>query len=124
MDAHILIVTGDPKLGAALNQAARQLGREAILVSPEQLADTEGAGVAIADLHSAREALGRVASLFPRWILAGERSSAADVLAAMRAGARDFLPRDFQEQELAATLARVEDDGEASSAAIELHEKD
>jgi serine phosphatase RsbU (regulator of sigma subunit)/pSer/pThr/pTyr-binding forkhead associated (FHA) protein len=123
MDPRILIVTGDQELGASLLQAARRLGSGAALLPPERLGDAAAGGAAIADLRLGSEVLARVAGLFPRWILAGDRSRPGDVLEAWRAGARDFLPRDFRDDELAAALGRVEDGGEAS-AFLEIQDKD
>ena len=117
----ILIVTDDPGLASGLKDSLGRTswgsahlttGSASFQLLPEVAAavfvDLRTGDREIAQLH----AVGRI-------VACGRRGDTGDILRALRAGARDFLPFDYTEEELATALAAIEREATSRAARIE-----
>src|SRR5687767_9469520 len=110
----ILIVTQDPILGSSLAAGIAREGLRVTLVSPAELRDKPHLPVRAIFVDArdgsaaTREAAIREAAVETSYVVAvGKLGEFGEVLAAMRAGARDYLSEELRPADLTEVLARL-----------------
>jgi sigma-B regulation protein RsbU (phosphoserine phosphatase) len=118
----ILVITDDAQLGASLRDSLGRASWGAILMSGARAAAEplpEGTAGILADVRAGEKALERAGASAARIIACGRRGDPGDILAALRAGARDYLPLDFTPEELEPALEAAACAAGACAASLE-----
>jgi sigma-B regulation protein RsbU (phosphoserine phosphatase) len=106
----LLVVSSDQSFVALASSALLAQGHDVLIAAPGEAAarleEKSGIEGAIIDLRTAREQLERIAALVPQAIAAGESGAPEEIIAALRAGARDYLPPPINAADLLAALGR------------------
>lgn len=126
----ILIVTQDPVLGSSLAAGIAREGHRVTLVSPSEMRDKPHLPVRAIFVDArngnaaTREAAIREAAVETSYVVAvGKLCGTAEILAAMRSGARDYLSEELSPTELAGVLARLVAPREIPQGIIEFQDR-